>query len=369
MKQPHIIIIGGGICGLSIAWELLKNNCTVSIYDKGDIGEGATNYSGGMLAGGIENEPSEAKLWDLTAYSQDLWCTYYPELEKESGLSIDYRNNGTMMVATNTDDMAQIEFLHAYQQKLGVDVDLLTARNISKLEPHLKTVGGMICRKDHQVDSRLLVKALIKAIKNRGGEIHTHSPVKSINSTNGTADGITLKDGTILKSDKVVLCGGVYSPTIKGINDIIPVRPLKGQMLSLQMDRQFPLLEYVVWTPKTYLIPKSDGSLLVGATVEEDGFNMDNTAGGIFALLEGAWRALPATEDLKIKHMWVAHRPTARDDCPILSPLSLSNAFVATGHHRNGILLTPATGKLMADLILDKDRSPFLDTFSLNRFK
>ena len=369
MVQPTVIIIGAGICGLSTAWELLKLGAQVAIYDKGLVGNGATNRSGGMLAGGIENEPSEAKLWDLTSYAQDLWLEYRHDLEKASGQNIDYRDHGTMMIATNNDDMAQIEFLHSYQKKIGVHVDMLSAREISKKEPHLKTVGGMYCKNDHQVDSMLVSRALARAIENAGGVIHTKTEITKINSSNNVATGVTLTDGTTVTADKIVLCAGANSPSLDGIEQSIPVRPLKGQMLALQMDINNPILEHVVWTPRTYLIPKSDGTLLVGATVEEAGFNKDNTAGGIFSLLEGAWRALPSTEDLKFECMWTAHRPTARDDCPILGKLNMKNAYIATGHHRNGILLTPATGKLMAHSILEQENSKFLDTFSIARFK
>ena len=372
MAQPNIIIIGAGVCGLSIAWELLKQGASVTLFDKSIVGSGATNSSGGMLAAGIENEPSEAKLWDLTKYSQDLWVQYRHDLEKASGKNIDYRDHGTMMIATNIDDMAQVDFLYTYQRKLGVDVQMLSAREISKREPHLKTVGGMYCAHDHQVDSILVSNALASTIENMGGVIHTKTKVIKINAQNNIATGVTLLDGTIVPADKVIVCAGINTPTLEGIQDIVPVRPLKGQMVSLQMDINNPILEHVVWTPRSYLIPKSNGTLLIGATVEEAGFNNDNTAGGIFALLEAAWRALPATEDLKFLKHWVGHRPTARDDCPILGKLSIENAYVTTGHHRNGILLTPATGKIMADEILGNTdiatHSDFLNTFSIKRF-
>ena len=368
-QKQHIIIIGAGVCGLAIGLELAKNNIHTTIYDKGEIGDGASNHSGGMLAAGIENEPSEASLWQLTRKSQEMWHDYAKEIETISGLNIDYRKEGTMMIATNQDDLKHVQFLYEYQQKLGVKLDFLSARDIQKQEPYLKTVGGMVCKDDHQVNSRLFIKALSTAFIKLGGRIHTHTPVSTIHTTNNTTTGIKLADGTIIEGDGVVVCAGVHSPLIKNIQTPLPVRPLKGQMLALQMDKNSPIINHVVWSPRSYLIPKSDGTLLIGATVEESGYNTENTAGGIYSLLESAWRCLPAVEDLPIKEMWASLRPTSQDDSPILGTLSPSNTYVATGHHRNGILLAPITAKIMADCILNNGKTAKeFASFSAERF-
>ena len=147
-----------------------------------------------------------------------------------------------------------------------------------------------------------------------------------------------------------------------------PVRPVKGQMLALRMDPQTPLVRHVLCAPGVYLVPRRDGRLLVGATVEERGFDTTLTAGGILTLLEAAWRAVPAVEDLPIDELWVGHRPGSRDDAPILGPGPMASLIYATGHHRNGILLTPITADLIARLILDGVTDPALAPFAIGRF-
>jgi glycine oxidase len=168
----------------------------------------------------------------------------------------------------------------------------------------------------------------------------------------------------------VVLAAGAWSRGIGGLppDRRPPVRPVKGQMLALRMDANAPLIDHVLWAPGAYLVPRHDGRLIVGATVEEKGFDDTITAGGVMALLDAAWRAVPAVEELPIDEIWVGHRPGSRDDAPILGPGPLDGLFYATGHHRNGILLAPVTADAMARLILDNVVEPAIRPFGLERF-
>jgi glycine oxidase len=168
----------------------------------------------------------------------------------------------------------------------------------------------------------------------------------------------------------VVLAAGAWSRSIAGLVPELrpPVRPIKGQMLALRMDPAAPLLTHVVWAPGAYLVPRRDGRLLVGATVEEKGYDMSLTAGGMLTLLEAAWRAVPAVEELPIEEMWVGHRPGSRDDAPILGPGPLDGLVYATGHHRNGILLTPVTADAIARFVLDGVGEPSIRPFGIERF-
>ena len=171
-------------------------------------------------------------------------------------------------------------------------------------------------------------------------------------------------------ADIVVLAAGAWSRGIGGLppDRRPPVRPLKGQVLTLRMDAAAPLISHVVWAPGAYMVPRRDGRLIVGATVEEKGFDETITAGGVLALLEAAWRAVPAVEELPIEEMCVGHRPGSRDDAPILGRGPLEGLFYATGHHRNGILLAPVTADAMARLILDDMVEPAMKPFCLERF-
>ena len=171
-------------------------------------------------------------------------------------------------------------------------------------------------------------------------------------------------------ADQVVLAAGAWSADLEGLPAAVkpPVRPVKGQMLSLRMDPAAPLLSHVLWAPKIYLVPRRDGRLLVGATVEEKGFDDSLTAGGVYALLEAAWRAIPAVEELTIDEFWTGARPTSRDDAPILGPCAVDGLVIATGHHRNGILLAPITADLISRYVLTGRMASEAEPFTLERF-
>src|SRR5207253_7045302 len=206
---------------------------------------------------------------------------------------------------------------------------------------------------DHQVENRQLGRALALAARGSGVELIEHCPVREISCAGGRATGVVTERGGD-PADVVVLAAGAWSREIGGIPPayLPPVRPIKGQMLALQMDPAAPLLRHVVWLPRAYLTPRNDGRLIIGATVEERGFDTNLTAGGMLALLEGAWRAVPTIEELPIAETWVGFRPGSRDDAPMLGPSGIDGLVVATGHHRNGILLTPLTAQAISLYIL-----------------
>jgi glycine oxidase len=194
--------------------------------------------------------------------------------------------------------------------------------------------------------------------------------VSEIEVAGARVTGVVLADGGEVAADKVVLAAGAWSRGIAGLAPELrpPVRPIKGQMLALRMDPAAPLITHVIWAPGIYLVPRRDGRLIVGATVEERGFDDTLTAGGVLTLLEAAWRAVPAIEELPIDEMWVGHRPGSRDDAPILGPTALDGLICATGHHRNGILLAPITADAIAALALDGTLDPAIAPFGLDRF-
>jgi len=233
-----------------------------------------------------------------------------------------------------------------------------------------KIAGALFSPQDHQVDNRKLAQALRIAAERAGVNIHEHQPVKELAVRGGQARGVVLEDGTSVAADIVVLAAGAWSRKIDGLppDRRPPVRPIKGQMLALRMDPADPLLTHVLWAPGAYLVPRRDGRLIVGATVEEKGFDTTVTAGGLLTLLEAAWRAIPAVEELPVDEIWVGHRPGSRDDAPILGAGPLDGLFYATGHHRNGILLAPVTADAMARLILDEVVEPAIKPFGLERF-
>jgi glycine oxidase len=282
------------------------------------------------------------------------------------------RTEGTLVVALTADDQARIRHHLTHQKKLGLPLEWISAAETRRREPHLagKLAGAVWSPEDHQVDNRKLAAGLRIAAERAGAAIREHTPVKEISIVNGRADGVVLGDGVKVEADVVVLAAGAWSRTIGGLtpDQRPPVRPIKGQMLSLQMDTAAPLISHVIWAPGVYMVPRNDGRLIVGATVEEKAFDTSLTAGGLLTLLEAAWRTVPSIEELPIDEMWVGHRPGSRDDAPIVGPGPAQGLIYATGHHRNGILLTPVTVDAVAKLVLEGTLEPAIRPFGVERF-
>jgi len=369
--KPKTIVIGAGVIGLGIAWRLAQAGCTVSVYDKGEAGRGASWAAAGMLAGAVETEPGEEPLLPLALESQRLWPDFARELEAATGISPEYRDDGTMVVALNRDDAETLRHSYEFQKGLGLELEWLNAAEARRLEPHLKPgiAAAVLSRRDHQVDNRCLSRALAAAVRGAGVAVHEHCPVREVVLSGNRAVGIISERGQEA-ADVVVLAAGAWSRSIGGIPPAHqpPVRPIKGQMLALQMDPAAPLVRHVIWLPRGYLVPRNDGRLIIGATVEERGFDTSLTAGGLFALIEGAWRAIPTIEELPIVETWVGFRPGSRDDAPMLGPSGVDGLVIATGHHRNGILLTPVSADLVSQYILTERLPDIARPFSPERF-
>src|SRR5579875_712390 len=310
-SRPKTVVIGAGVIGLGIAWRLAEAGAPVVVYDSGAAGGGASWAAAGMLAAAVETEPGEERLLALTLESQRLWPDFARELEAASGIAVGYRDEGTLVVA-----------------------------------------------------------ALAEAVRRAGAALCELRPVREIDIEGGRVRGVLTNRG-YEPADVVVLAAGAWSREIGGIPPACmpPVRPIKGQMLALRMDPAAPLLRHVLWAPRgIYLVPRRNGRLLVGATVEERGFDESLTAGGLLTLIEGAWRAVPAIEELPVIETWVGFRPGSRDDAPILGPSGIDGLVVATGHHRNGILLTPVTAAAVSAYVLTGRLPELLLPFTPERF-
>jgi glycine oxidase len=300
-----------------------------------------------------------------------MWPAFAAELEAASGMSVDMRTEGTLLLALTGDDQSRLKHVLAFQKSLGLPLEWLTATEARRREPHLTpTISGAIFSpQDHQVDNRSVAAALRTAALKAGVMLHENTPVERALTSDSRVTGV-VAGGKTVPADIVVLAAGAWSRGIAGLPaaSLPPVRPVKGQMLALRMDPQAPLLTHVVWAPGAYLVPRKDGRLLIGATVEENGFDPHLTAGGQLALLEATWRALPGIEELPIHEQWVGFRPGSRDDAPIIGESSLPGLVYATGHYRNGILLTPITADAVASLVMEGKADPRAGNFSFLRF-
>jgi len=357
---------------LSIGWRLAQAGCTVELFERGKAGHGASWAAAGMLAAGLEAEPGEQTLLALNRESQAMWPDFAAELEQASGMSVDLRREGTLMLAVTRDDAARLKFNFDFQRSLGINVEWLNAAAARRFEPYLSPnlAAAIFSPDDHQVDNRLVATALARALARAGGVIHEDAPVEAVEMTGGRVVGLRAA-GAFHAADIVVIAAGAWSRDIAGLPPAVrpPVRPVKGQMLALRMDPDAPLIRHVVWAAKAYMAPRLDGRLIVGATVEERGFDPSLTAGGMLALLEGAWRAVPGIEELPIAEQWVGFRPGSRDDAPILGDSGIEGLVHATGHHRNGILLTPVTSRAVAHYIMTGETEAAIAPFRHDRFK
>ncbi len=369
---PRVAVIGAGAIGLGIGWRLARAGCPVTVFDRGEAGHAASWAAGGMLAAGVETEPGEETLWLLASQSQRLWPDFRYALQADTGLDIGYRDEGTLVIALTRDDLEQLRFNYEFQRSLGIELEWLAGNEVRRREPYLNsgTTAAVYCRHDHQVDNRALVTALKPALLKAGGVLHEHCDVTGIEITSGKVSGVHA-GGTFHAADVVVVAAGAWSRDLPGLPEAErpPVRPIRGQLLVLKMNPAEPLLRHVLWAPKAYVIPRRDGRLLIGATTEERGFDPRPTAGGVFSLLEGAWRALPGIEELVLDEIVVGFRPGSRDDAPILGPTGIDGLVMATGHHRNGILLTPVTVEAISHYVLTGKVMAAIQPFLPDRFR
>ncbi|MDE0316340.1 MAG: glycine oxidase ThiO [Candidatus Poribacteria bacterium] len=376
MVNKNVIIIGGGVIGLGIGWQLAKAGASVTIYERDRAGRAASWAAAGMLAPLAEAHTEEPELLTLGSKSLALYPQWVEELEAEAQMSIGYRVEGTLIVGLDADDSDQLRHLFAAQQELGLDVNWLSGREAREIEPALspRVTAAIHCATDYQVDNRLMVEALQHAYKASGGVLHENSAIEKIVVENGIVTGVQTQD-TFHEVDVIVLAAGCWSAQIDGLPDAIrpPVRPVKGQMLALQMEEGIDIKTVIRtvrarYPTSVYLVPRSDGKLIVGATSEEMGFDVRLTVGGMFELLRGAWEVVPGVYELPILETWTGLRPGSRDNAPILGKTPIENLIYATGHYRSGILLAPITAYEITKLILTDETSKTIIPFQLDRF-
>ena len=376
MKNKKILIIGGGVIGLGIGWQLAKAGVSVTIYEQAEAGRAASWAAAGMLAPLAEAHTEEPELLKLGCQSLALYPQWVRALEADAEMSIGYRVEGTLIVGLEPDDTHQLRHLYASQQALGLDVEWLTGRAARDIEPALspRVTAAIRCKSDHQVDNRLMLKALRRAYQRYDGMLCERSAVERIVIESGVGTGIQTQE-SFQAADVIILAAGCWSAQIAGLPDTIipPVRPVKGQMLALQMEEGITVKNVIRtvrarYPTSVYLVPRTDGRLIVGATSEEMGFDTRLTAGGVFELLRGVYEAVPGIYELPLLETWTGLRPGSRDNAPILGETPIENLIYATGHYRNGILLTPITAYEISKLILTGETSETIAPFRLDRF-
>jgi len=372
MSGAQIAIVGGGIIGLSLGWQLAKTGHSVKIYERDAPGQAASWVAGGMLAQVAEAQIVERDLVDLCMRSASLYPGWVQELEADTGMEVDFRTEGTLLVATDRDEVAELEHHYSTQQELGLDVEWLDGHRAREKEELLspKISAAIWCKQDYQVDNRLMIQALIQAFRQESGELAQNTPVEEIVLQNGAASGVRINTGEFESADVVILAAGCWSGQIGGLPPELlpPVRPVKGQILSLKMEEGV-VPDKVIRVSHGYLVPKSDGRLVVGATAEEEGYDTRLTAGALYELIWKAWRAVPGVYDLPVTETSVGLRPGSRDNAPVLGGCSVDGLIYATGHFRQGILLSPLTARTLTECIRTGKMPEDIQPFELTRFR
>lgn len=367
--QP-VAIVGGGIIGLAVGWQLLRHGRDVVILERDRAGRAASWIAAGMLAPHSEVGFEEEDSLRLGLKSLEQYPRFLEELEEDCGESTALDGRGTLIVAFNRDDTERIRRLYDFRKHLRLPVEWMTGGEARDIEPALspKVTAAIWLPDDGQVDNRRLVDLLKRAFEKRGGVLEENTTVKAIETGEGDALRV-LTDNAEIKSTCVVLSAGCWSHEIGGIPEAIrpPVRPVKGQLVSLRMTEEFAL-GHVIRSPDVYVIPKADKRLLVGATQEEMGFDTTPTAGPVMRMLERGWEAVPSIFDLPIEAIEVGLRPGSRDHAPIVGASPVPGLYYATGHFRHGILLAPATAYGLGELIVEGRSADYLKPFAPSRF-
>ncbi|MFN2488172.1 MAG: glycine oxidase ThiO [Actinomycetota bacterium] len=368
MSAPDVVIVGGGVIGLSIAWRAAASGLRVTLVDP-NPGHGASWAAAGMLAPVTEVHPGEERLVPLNLASTERYPSFIAELEDATGMDAGYRASGTVVVARDADENEVLADLYGLQRDLGLRSERLGARECRALVPGLGRLvrGGILVAGDHAVDNRALVAALLEMCRHMEVELVATSVVEISTSDHG-ATGVVAADGTRLPSGEVVVCAGCWSGDIAGIPpDAVPVRPVKGQLLHLRASDP-SLLTRTVRGLDVYIVPRGDGRLVVGATVEEQGFDVTATAEAVYTLLRDAYELVPAILEAELVEVAVGLRPGSPDNAPLLGPTALPGLSLATGHYRNGILLVPATADALARLLISGEVPDIIAPFSPSRF-
>jgi glycine oxidase len=353
VKTWDVIIVGGGIIGVSLAIELRKRGATVLVVERGEPGREASHAAGGMLVDCLLDTPEV--LQPLATASARMYPEFAHELEVESGMKVDLRDAGTIVFPPP-------EHVH---ERPGFTLSSLLPAPLAELEPALADFKRpAFYLRERSVDPRALTAAAIKTAKNRGVDFSSADPVAKINVGHGHASGVTTVK-TSFAATKVVNCAGAWAGGIPP--QPFPTRPVKGQMLCLLMPVR-EMIKHVVRSPEVYLIPRSDGRLLVGATVEEAGFDKRTDRSTIQRLHRAALALVPKLAEAKILEDWAGLRPGTPDALPILGATEIPGYFVATGHFRDGILLAPITAQVMANVITGCAAGFDLKAFDPRRF-
>jgi glycine oxidase len=370
-ETANVAIIGGGVIGLAVARALaLRGVRDVLLIERTSLGAESSSAAAGMLAPQAEaNRPHE--FFYLTCQSRDMYPTFAAALLEETGIDIQLDTTGTLYLAFTEHDEDELEQRYVWQEKAGLPIEKLGGDAARKLEPSIceDVRAALRFPLDTQVENRRLISALAVANERLGVRMETRTDVMSLRVERGRVAGMETSRGFVA-TDRVVIAAGAWSSLLGAAEIALPnlrIKPVRGQMLCFEANPQ--ICGHVIYSPRGYIVPRRDGRLLAGSTTEHAGFEKRVTAAGVHQILSAALEISTQIASLPMTDSWAGLRPRAADPLPVLGPCAeIEGLFYATGHYRNGILLAPVTGELVARAIVDGVFPPSLSIFSTERF-
>lgn len=367
-----VIVVGGGLIGCAIALRLAQHKMQVRVFDRGEPGAEASSAGAGMIAPQGETVEPDG-FYSLCAASRDLYPNFVAEVEELAGQPVEFRRDGALMAALDEHEAGELGRIYNGQTRFGLAVEKLSGEEVRRRLPQIspQVLGGLFFAGDHWLNNELLMFALHKACSRAGVIFHTHSPVARFNGQGGRMQSIEIEskprpDPLVYSADYFVLAAGAWSGNLAAsLNLPLPIKPCRGQMIEFEGAADFP---FVLRAAHFYCVPRSGGRLIAGSTMEDSGFEKAVTADGLLSILERARRLVPFIAGLRFRRAWAGLRPDTADHWPILGCGPWSNLAFATGHFRNGILLTPITAQLIAELIVTGSAPGALQPYSPLRF-
>lgn len=366
MNAYDAVIAGGGIIGASIALELAEAGLKVALYDAREPGREASWASAGMISPAPENA-AMISFMPLSMASVALYPHFIERIEKLTGVSVGYRQDGALDVILDGDPKEELSTIIAMQHGVGLKAEALNGEKTREFEPALtEEVKAAVFRPEEaSMDTRILSKGAVEAARAAGVQVFANNGAKAIWKETGRCRGLRLENGQV-EAKWTIIAAGCFSARIEGVTPYAPVFPAKGQMVGLRS--QEVELKCVLWLEHTYLVPRNDGRIIAGSTIERTGFDHDVTAWGIHRILNGALRLVPGLASARIEETWAGLRPDSPDHLPIIGPTDVEGLLIATGHFRSGILLAPVTARLIRDWVLKQAVEVNWDRYSPLRF-
>lgn len=367
-KNWDVIVVGAGTIGMSIAWRLAQAKLLVLVLDRQEPGREASFASAGMLAPYTEAE-EDTPLLRLAIASREIYPAFLQEIESESGISTHYRDEGALFLAFTEHEANPLEHRYQWQKRMGFAVERLEAKDLQKAEsalsPHIKL--GLFYPGDHQLDNRAMLDAMLAAIKKKNVEVQSGVKIERLICERNRVVGVASGNQRFF-AKIIVLAAGAWSPEIDtGAGENLPVYPTRGQIVAVKSSS--PLLRHTLRYEGGYVAVFPGNRLLLGGTMEDVGYSKANTIEAMSRILARACAFAPAIASCEFVEAWAGLRPNTTDHLPILGLSSREGLIYATGHFRNGMLLTPVTAQIISELIISGHTSTDLTPFRVQRFQ